>query len=103
MTTPPNTPDRSAELMLLGQIHGIVQGLREGQQRQDDRMLQIEQRIEGGNKALGERMDGIDGRLRTVEQKAAVNGAISGGAMGIGMALIVEGLKQWMRGNTPSP
>lgn len=26
MTTP--TPDRTAELMLLGQIHGIVQGLR---------------------------------------------------------------------------
>lgn len=26
MTTP--TPNRSAELMLLGQIHGIVQGLR---------------------------------------------------------------------------
>ncbi len=29
MTTPPHpTPDRTAELMLLGQIHGIVQGLR---------------------------------------------------------------------------
>jgi hypothetical protein len=29
MTTPPHpTPDRAAELMLLGQIHGVVQGLR---------------------------------------------------------------------------
>lgn len=30
MTTPTPTPDRSAELMLLGQIHGIVQGLHIG-------------------------------------------------------------------------
>lgn len=101
--TNPNPENRSAELMLLGQIHGIVQGLREGQQRQDDRMLQIEQRIEGGNKALGERMDGIDGRLRTVEQKAAVTGAVSGGAMGVGMSIIVAALQQWLQGRPPSP
>lgn len=90
MTTP--TPDRSAELMLLGQIHGIVQGLRDGQKEQNDRLAKIDERI-----------DGMDGRLRAVEQKAAVTGAISGGAMGVGVALIVEGLRHYLRGNTPAP
>lgn len=95
MSTPPAPqpqPDRTSELLLLGQIHGLVQGLKDGQDKQTERL----DRIEG-------RMDTIDGRLRTVEQKAAVSGAISGGAMGIGVALLVEGLKQWMKRGGPSP
>ena len=71
---------RTQELLLLGQIHGIVQGLRDGQEQQN------------------QRLDGIDQRLRAVEQKAAVAGAVSGGAMAVGTALIIEGVKHWMRG-----
>lgn len=35
-------------------------------------------------------------RLRVVEQKAAVAGAISGSAVSIGIALAIEGVKQWL-------
>lgn len=92
MSDPNQRSDRTAELLLLGQIHGLVQGLKEGQEQQNARL----ERIDG-------RMDGIDGRLRTVEKQAALSGAISGGAVGIGVALIVEGLKQWLKRGAPSP
>lgn len=72
-------PSRDQQLLLLGQIHGIVQGLKDGQ------------------KVTNERLDSMDGRLRTVEQKAAVAGAVSGGAISIGIALIIEGARAWLR------
>lgn len=71
-------------LMLLGQIHGLVQGLKDGQDLQNRRM-----------DGFDESLTGIDARLRTVEQRAAVAGALSGGAVAVGTALIVEGIKQW--------
>lgn len=80
-----NDNTRSQELLLLGEIKGIVQGLKEGQDLQTRRMDTMQESI-----------DKMDGRLRVVEQKAAVVGAVSGGAMSVGMALIIEGLKQWM-------
>jgi hypothetical protein len=85
--------ERTQELLLLGQIHGIVQSLKDGQDAQA-------RRIEAFEKKVDERFDGMDARLRLVEQKAAVVGAASGGAMAIGTALIIEGLKHWIgRGN----
>lgn len=69
------------EAQLLGRIDGKLDGVSKHLERQD------------------KRFDDIDNRLRAVEQKAAVTGAVSGGAMSIGIALVVEGLRQWvMRG-----
>jgi hypothetical protein len=72
-------------LFLLGQIHGLVQNLKDGQD------------------LTNQRLDKMDDRLRTVEQRSAAVGAVSGGAMAIGVALIVEGLKQWVGRGTPHP
>lgn len=66
------------ELLLLGKIDGKLDGISKHLSAQDTRL------------------DGIEERLRTVEQKAAVSGAISGGAISVGLALIIEGAKQWM-------
>jgi hypothetical protein len=78
-------PGRTQELLLLGQIHGLVQSLKDGQDLTNRRI-----------DALDKRFDSLDGRLRNVEQKAAVIGAASGGAMALGTALIVEGIKHWL-------
>lgn len=83
------TEGRTQELLLLGQIHGLVQALKDGQDLQHRRLAALEDKVDA-------RFDGIDQRLRNVEQKAAVVGAASGGAMALGMALIVEGIKQWL-------
>lgn len=66
------------ELLLLGRMDGKLDGIVDHLNRQD------------------ERLDKIDERLRTVEQKAAIIGGVSGGAMSVGVALIVEGVKQWL-------
>ena len=73
------------EMFLLGQIHGLVKDLKEGQA------------------VTNSRLDKMDDRLRVVEQRSAAVGAVSGGAMAIGVALIVEGLKQWVGRGTPHP
>lgn len=83
---------RTQELLLLGQIHGLVQALKDGQDLQNRRMDGFDQRF-----------DQLDERLRAVEQKAAVVGAVSGGAMAIGTALIVEGIKHWLGRGGPTP
>ena len=80
-------PNRSQELLLLGEIKGLVQGLKEGQDLQTRRIDAMQCTIET-----------MDGRLRNVEQKSAVIGAVSGGAMSIGIALIIEGAKQFLAG-----
>lgn len=72
---PSQDSSRSAELLLLGEIRGIVASLQEGQ------------------RANTVAISTIDGRLRTVEQKAAVAGALSGGVVSIGMALVVDMLR----------
>lgn len=79
-------------LMLLGEIKGIVQGLKAGQETANDQL-----------KALGQRVDQVDERLRVVEQRSAVMGAVSGGAMAIGIQLIVESLKAWAGSGRPHP
>ena len=66
------------ELMLLGKIDGKIDDISRHLSRQDGRL------------------DAIDDRLRVVEQKAAMTGAMSGGAISIGIALIIEGAKSWL-------
>ena len=83
--------DRRQELLLLGQIHSIVQSLQQGQDHQNRRMDRMEQRME-------EHYNGLDERLRDVEKKAAVAGALSGGAVAVGTALVVEGIRTYFRG-----
>lgn len=99
---PQGDSPRTQELLLLGQIHGLVQALKDGQdmtnRRLDEQSNRFDEKIGDMSKRFDERLDHIDGRLRTVEQKAAVAGAVSGGAMAIGTALIIEGVKQWLRG-----
>lgn len=73
------------QLLLLGEIKGLVQGLKDGQDATNERL----DKIDG-------RMDSMDGRLRAVEQRAAVIGAASGGVMALGTALIVESIKGWL-------
>lgn len=91
-----SSENNDQHLMLLGEIKGIVQGLRDGQQAQADQL-----------RAVQEGMGAMDGRLRTVEQGlvrvGAQAGAVSGGAMAIGVALIVETLKAWVGKGTPHP
>ena len=64
-------------LLLLGEIKGKVEA-------QDIAM-----------KGHGDLLKSIDGRLRTQEQKAAAAGAVSGGVVSVGIALLIEGLKSW--------
>jgi hypothetical protein len=80
------------ELMLLGKIDGKLDGITAHLNRQDQRIQELDERVD-------HRLNSIDARLREVEKKAAVAGAVSGGAVAVGTALVVEGIKQFMRGN----
>ena len=77
------------ELMLLGKMDGKLDSITAHLNRQDQRIDALDQRME-------ERHNAIDKRLRVVEQKAAVAGAVSGSAVSIGIALAIEGVKQWL-------
>ena len=77
------------ELMLLGKMDGKLDSITAHLNRQDQRIDALDQRME-------ERHNAIDKRLRVVEQKAAVAGAVSGSAVSIGIALAIEGMKQWL-------
>lgn len=70
----------SDHLQLLGEIKGIVSQMQATQERQ------------------GEKLDRLDDRLRDQETTAARHGAIAGGAITIGLALIVETVKSYVRG-----
>jgi len=62
---------------------------------QEDIMLmlgEIRGELKGMNKKL-DSIDGIDERLRQNEVKASKNGAAAGGFMGIGIAIISEGVR----------
>ena len=87
-------PMEKDELMLLGKMDGKLDSITAHLNRQDQRIDALDQRME-------ERHNAIDKRLRVVEQKAAVAGAVSGSAVSIGIALAIEGVKQWLgRGGT---
>ena len=82
-------PMEKDELMLLGKMDGKLESITAHLNRQDQRIDALDQRME-------ERHNAIDKRLRVVEQKAAVAGAVSGSAVSIGIALAIEGVKQWL-------
>ena len=82
------------ELMLLGKMDGKLDGITAHLTRQDKRIDALDERMDS-------RLNDIDTRLREVEKKAAVAGAVSGGAVAVGTALIVEGIKQFLRGGGP--
>ena len=82
-------PMEKDELMLLGKMDGKLDSITAHMGRQDQRIDALDQRME-------ERHNAIDKRLRVVEQKAAVAGAVSGSAVSIGIALAIEGVKQWL-------
>ena len=63
-------------LLMLGEIKGKLDG--------------IEKKLDTHGKVT----NSIDGRLRKVEQRSAVIGATSGGIMGLGVALIIQAIKQ---------
>ena len=76
---------------MLGRIDGKLDGITAHLNRQDKRIEELDARVDA-------RLNNIDSRLREVEKKAAVAGAVSGGAVAVGTALIVEGIKQFIRG-----
>lgn len=73
-------------ILLLGEIKGQLTQVIENQKANDKK---IDDRFD----AIDERFDGFDSRLRTVEQKAAVSGALAGGIASIAIALIIEKAK----------
>ena len=89
-------PMEKDELMLLGKLDGKLDAIAAHLNRQD-------QRIDALDKRMDERHDAIDKRLRMVEQRAAVAGAVGGSAVSIGIALAIEGVKQWMSRGGPTP
>lgn len=68
------------ENRLLGEIKGKIDTVIDNQKSQNEQFVQ--------------KLDGLDTRLRKVETKAALNGAISGGLVAIGIALLQEKLKK---------
>lgn len=67
----------SQEIMrALGRIEGRLEG------------------IEATQVANGDKIDAVDGRLQTVEKQAAAKGGGAGLFAGVGVTLIVEGLKR---------
>lgn len=91
-----NPANRTQELLLLGEIKGLVQGLKDSQDQMHRRLDGLEVRMEDRFNGVEGKIGAMDKRLRAVEQKAAVIGAASGGAMSVGVALIVEGIKHWL-------
>ncbi|WP_448252900.1 hypothetical protein [Ottowia oryzae] len=82
------------DVMLLGKIDGKLDGIAAHLTRQDKRVDDLDSRMNG-------RLNDIDSRLREVEKKAAVAGAVSGGAVAVGTAILVETIKQFIRGGGP--
>lgn len=67
------------ESRLLGEIKGKLDLVIDGQAEHKD--------------TLEKKFDSLDARLRKVENKAALNGAVAGGLISVGMALAIEKLK----------
>lgn len=70
------TPDQAK---MLGEVHGIVSMMRDQQQ------------------AHGQQLANMDARLRDQETVAARHGAWAGSAMAVGVSLIIEGAKGWLK------
>lgn len=72
--------------LLLGEIKGQLGQVISNQRANDEKLTK---RFD----AIDERFDGFDTRLRTVEQKAAVSGALAGSIASVAIALCIEKLK----------
>lgn len=70
----------------IGRIEGKMDLVIEKQKQSDE---QQNARFD----AIDNRLDGFDTRIRTVEQRAVVSGAVAGGIMSVGIALAIEKLK----------
>jgi len=57
---------------------------------------QIKGQLEGMNKRL-DKVDTMDSRLRKVEQRAAINGAVTGGLMGVGVSVIAHAIREALK------
>lgn len=66
---------------LEGQVAALQQAVADGFTRVDARFERVENKLEV-----------MDERLRKVERSAAVQGAISGGVMGVGVMLLKAGI-----------
>lgn len=88
-------------LMMLGRIDGKLDSISEQQKRQDGEIKSLRNEVHSGMQRLDTKIDSnhaaLDKRLRDVEKKSAVVGAVGGSAAGVGVALIVEGVKVWLR------
>jgi hypothetical protein len=73
--TPPNNTDYE-----LGRLAEAVEGLKKS--------------VNSGFDRLEKKVDGMDGRLRHVEQKSAVYGSVAGGVVGVTVSLITASIKQ---------
>lgn len=91
------------QLLLLGQIHGLVQGLKAGQDAQALQLREMGERLDARIDKLDSRFDNLDERVRAVETKAAVSGAVTGGVMGVGMALLIEAGRAFLRSVGKAP
>lgn len=68
----------------LGRLEGIVEMLRDQ------------------HRTTHAKLDAISGEITTMKVEAGKQGAVYGGAMAIGVALIIEGLRGWVRQKTGS-
>ena len=95
-------------LLLLGEIKGRLDSVVQGQSAENERLALIENRLAQVDVIANEiaavkshqaehtaKLSGLDSRLRTVEVRSGVYGAVGGGAVALGVALIVERLRAW--------
>lgn len=57
---------------------------------------EIRGQLEGMNKRL-DKVDSIESRLRHVERKSAVHGAVAGGFMSVGVTVLVQSIREALR------
>lgn len=70
--------DRDEHTLLLGEIKGKLDALYD--------------KVEG----VDGKLDAVSGRVGRLETRAAVHGAVAGGFMSVGIALIIEKVKKGM-------
>jgi hypothetical protein len=100
-------------LMMLGRMDAKLDGISARQNQQDNHIKALGEKIDGGLQRVDNKIEArhqeqlekigeLDERLRDVEKKSAIVGAVGGSAAGIGVALIVEAAKAFISGNGPN-